>query len=159
MKSQVTSNTFRGITGGDFQTVCWKPLSGLLSQSKFIPLRYCPITIELELVSDYTTPIVSTFSDEPTSHIEVNSYPFLASNTSTHWMIQNVQVKCDVVTLDNSFDNSYAEHLLSGKALPINYNTYISQIQSLLSGSTGQQKVRLNVTRALSTEKCIHYIG
>ena len=50
-------------------------------------------------------------------------------------------------------DNSYAEHLLSGKALPINYQTYVSQMQSILSGTSGQQKVRLNVTRALSRFK------
>ena len=57
--------------------------------------------------------------------------------------------------LDNSLDNSYAEHLLSGKNLPINYNTYVSQMQSILSGATGQQKVRLNVTRALSRLKSV----
>ena len=55
--------------------------------------------------------------------------------------------------LDNALDNSYAEHLLSGKSLPINYNTYVSQMQSLLSGANGQPKVRLNVTRALSRLK------
>ena len=57
--------------------------------------------------------------------------------------------------LDNALDNSYAEHLLSGKSLPINYNTYVSQMQSLLSGTNGQQKVRLNVTRALSRLKSV----
>ena len=53
-------------------------------------------------------------------------------------------------TLDNALGNSYAENLLSGRALPINYNTYVSQMQSILSGTNGQQKIGLNVTRALS---------
>ncbi len=57
--------------------------------------------------------------------------------------------------LDNALDNSYAEHLLSGKALPINYNTYISQFHSIVSGVNGQQKVRLNITRALSRLKSV----
>ena len=70
--------------------------------------------------------------------------------------MQNVQVKVDMCTLDNSLDNSYAEHLLNGKALPINFNTYVSQMQSLLSSAdAGQQKVRLNVTRALSRLKSV----
>jgi hypothetical protein len=65
-------------------------------------------------------------------------------------------VKCDLCTLDNGLDNSYAEHLLSGKSLPINYNTYVSQMQSLVSsGGVGQDKVRLNVTRALSRLKSV----
>jgi hypothetical protein len=59
-------------------------------------------------------------------------------------------------TLDNALDNSYAEWLLSGKSLPINYNTYVSQMQSTLSsGSIGQQSIRLNVTRALSRLKSV----
>jgi hypothetical protein len=45
--------------GGGKQTVMFKPLSGLLNQPKYLPLRYCPITIELEVVSTATDPIVS----------------------------------------------------------------------------------------------------
>jgi hypothetical protein len=95
-----------------------------------IPVRYCPITIELELVHDSNHPIVSYLTGGE----------FSATNTSTKWQIQNVQVKCDMCTLDNALDNSYAEHLLSGRALPINYNTYVSQMQSILSGTNGQPK-------------------
>ena len=61
----LNSNTYRGIAPNDFQTVLFEPLSGLLTQPYFFPLRYCPITIELELVSDYETPVISKFSDEP----------------------------------------------------------------------------------------------
>jgi hypothetical protein len=134
----LTSANFPGIIAGQSQTVLFKPLSGLLNQNKFIPTRYCPITIELELVNDATVPIIGIVGS------------FTADNTSLAWQINNVQVKCDMCTLDNGLDNSYAEHLLSGKSFPINYSTYISQNQSILSGVNGQQKVRLNVTRALS---------
>ena len=64
-------------------------------------------------------------------------------------------VKVDICVLDNALDNSYAEHLLSGKALPINFNTYISQMQSILSGAVGQKAVRLNCTRSLSRLKSV----
>ena len=106
-----------------------------------------PLTIELEIVNDPNEPIVSHYPSSP------GSDDFTALNTTGLWQIENVQVKVDVVNLDNQLDNSYAEHLLSGKALPINYQTYISQTQSTLSGNNGQQKVRLNVTRALSRLK------
>ena len=62
-----SSNNYRGIAPGDFQTVLFKPLSGIFNQPKMIPLRYCPITIELELVSDYKEVVVSEFATEPLS--------------------------------------------------------------------------------------------
>ena len=114
-------------------------------QDKYLPIRYCPLTIELELVNDSTTPIISYLTGSE----------FTSTNTSVLWQIQNVQCKVDLCTLDNSLDNSYAEHLLSGKALPINYNTFVSQIQSTLSGANGQKDIRHNITRALSRLKSV----
>ena len=139
-----------GIKGGQSQTVLFKPCSGLFNQPKMLPIRYMPITVELELVHDNTEPIVSATTVGQDNFDVSNA---ATGNTSLLWQIQNVQVKCDVVTLDNQLDNSYAEHLLSGKALPINYQTYVSQKQSILSGNNGSQKVRLNVTRALTRLK------
>ena len=140
------TTTMSGIQGTQSHTVLFKPLSGLFNQPKMLPIRYMPITIELELVHDPLEPIMSaTTSGQDAFNT--------TTNTSLEWQLLNVQVKCDVVSLDNTLDNSYAEHLLSGKALPINYQTYVSQMQSILSGNNGQQKVRLNVTRALSRLK------
>ena len=145
--SPSTAANFPGIRGGQSRTVLFKPLSGLLAQPKYLPLRYCPLTIELELISDSTLPLISYLSGSE----------FTSSNTSLLWQIQNVQVKTDICTLDNSLDNSYVEHLLSGKALPINYNTYVSQIQSTLSGINGQKDIRHNVTKSLSRLKSVFY--
>ena len=145
----LNTTTLSGVKGGQSQTVLFKPCSGLLNQRKMLPIRYMPITIELEIVHDPNEPIVSEDS--------TGSDGFSTANTTQSWQIENVQVKVDVVTLDNQLDNSYAEHLLSGKALPINYQTYVSQMQSILSGTNvGQQKVRLNVTRALSRLKNVY---
>ena len=94
----------------------FKPLSGSLNQPKYLPIRYCPLTIELELVNNSNDLIISDLD---------NARPSTAASTSLSWHIQNVQVKVDMCTLDNALDNSYAEHLLSYKALPINYNTYV----------------------------------
>ena len=145
----MTTNILSGISAGQSQTVLFKPCSGLFNQPKMLPIRYMPITIELELVSNNTEPVVS---DEQSDFTTTTSSGVLP-NTSTSWQLQNVQVKCDTVTLDNQLDNSYSEHLLSGRSLPINYQTYVSQKQSTLSGTNGQQQVRLNVTRALSRLK------
>ena len=50
-----------------------------------------------------------------------------------------------MVTLDNQVDNQISEHLLSGKSLPINYQTYLTQSQSV-SGTS----FSVNVTRAVT---------
>jgi hypothetical protein len=112
-----------------------------MNQSKLLPLKYMKnLTIELELVNDKDDPIVTP---------GVNAV-FTAAKTSNDWQIENVQLKCDIVTLDNSLQNNYDSHLLSGKSLPINFNTYITQSQAI----TGQD-VSVNVSRAISRLKSI----
>ena len=50
---------FLGIAQGEQQTVFMPLLSGLLSQRKFLPIRYMPLTIEIELADDITGAILS----------------------------------------------------------------------------------------------------
>jgi hypothetical protein len=75
---------------------------------------------------------------------------FKTSDTSTQWQIQDVRIVCDLVTLDSALQNSYAEHVLSGKALPINYSTYITQFQTVTSTDFA-----VNVWRACSRLKSV----
>ena len=133
----------QGIKGGQALTVLFKPLSGILNQNKMLPIRYAPITIELELADGYLDAIV----DPAALATDVVT----DANTSTDWQIENVQVKVDVCTLDNALDNSYAQHLLSGKSLPISYNTFVSQLQS----TNATDKNLINVSRALTRLKSV----
>jgi hypothetical protein len=58
LPSPISLPGIAGTTGAAFPTVMFKPLCGLFNQAKYIPLRYCPIAIELEL-ADNEEPIVS----------------------------------------------------------------------------------------------------
>jgi hypothetical protein len=69
---------------------------------------------------------------------------------STAWHLSDVQLKADLCTLDNALENSYAKHLFEGKALPINYSTYISQSQTLVDFN-----FTVNVARAVTRLKSI----
>ena len=140
-----TTTDFPGIRGGQGIQVLFKPLSGLLNQNKMLPFRYAPITIELELVDSMTDPICNTFKASP------GTDDITDASTSQLWNINNVQVKVDVCTLDNALDNSYEQHLLSGKSLPISYNTFASQMQTI----AGQDKPLINVSRALTRLKSV----
>jgi hypothetical protein len=120
---------------------CFKPLCGLLTQNKFIPLVYCPLTFEFEVVSGATDAIVSPGPAGGT---------FTVVNTSTNWQIEDVRIVGDIITLDNGLQNSYAEHILSGKSLPINYSTYISILQAVSFPS-----INVTVTRSVSRLKTV----
>ena len=145
-----TLGTLPGIGGGDGTTnysksltVIFEPLYGLFQPTKYIPLRYCPIAIKLEL-PDNDEPTVSTLGAEP---------PFSIANTINLWHIEQCQIKCDIVSLDNAVDNSYVNHLLGGSTLKKIYNTCISSIQNIVnSGSTN-----VNVSRSLTSLKCFHF--
>ena len=121
-----TALTYRGIPKGCSQTVLFKPLSGLFAQTKYIPLRYCPLILEFEVVGDFNDPVVYSKDASP-----ANTADFAISNCSNEWMISQVQLKCDLVTLDNGLENEYTAHLLKGGNLPINYDTCISQMQTV----------------------------
>ena len=139
------AQTYFGIPPGLGRTVLFKPLSGLFSQQKYIPLRYCPLILELEVVNDFNDPVVYPAADGPASVLD-----FAKSNSSNEWIISQVQIKCDLVTLDNGLENEYTSHLLSGKSLPINYDTYISQMQTI-----ADYNYSCNITRSLTRLKSV----
>jgi hypothetical protein len=127
-----------GIYSGSYQTVMFKPLCGLFNQSKYLPLRYMPIEIELEL-ADNDAPIITNFGAK-----------FTAANTSLSWKIQNCQIKCDILSLDNALDNSYVNHLIGGNTLKNVYDTYISSIQTVTS-----EDAQVNVSRSLTSLRSV----
>ena len=115
-----------------FPTVCIKPLAGILQQAKYIPLRYCPIEMELDLNN----------ADEPIINGIYNSFD--ATNTSNFWRLESCMIKADLCTLASALANNYVAHLLSRKD-NIVYKTFISNIQTIFSGDT-----QINVSRLLS---------
>ena len=67
-----------------------------------------------------------------------------------------MMVKVDLITLDNALQNTYDSHLLSGNAYPINYNTYINSVQSVIgAGANGQDKINLSISRAITRLKSV----
>jgi hypothetical protein len=83
------SGTYTGasaIPGATALTYLFKPLRGLLNQNKMLPIRYAPITLELELVDSAKDPILPV----------QGTGTFVANVTSEDWQIENMQVKVDV---------------------------------------------------------------
>jgi len=140
----------RGVT--DRLTVCFRPLCGLLNQSKFIPLSYVQsLSLELELVDNASEPLFNTFGNASPVIDGDTINPFTINNTSMVWHIQQVQVKCDMVSLDTGLQNSYTQLLMDVKEIPIHFNTLISQYQTIRN----QSQPFVNVSRAATRLKSI----
>jgi hypothetical protein len=149
---------FRSVEANESRTVSFRPLSGVLSQGKLLPLRYCPITIELEVVNNLYEPIVSF--DQPgyqsVAGIQVltkfkENFGLNGEHTlSNKWQIENPQVKCDICRMDNQLENEFAQKFNSGQSIAVNYSTYVVQQQS-----PAGQSPTLNITRALSKLKSV----
>ena len=111
--------------------VMFKPMLGLFNQGKVIPLRYCPMQIEHELVNSQADAV----------SLEVTE----GFSKGANWDISDSQCKVDLLELDSSLSNEYASHLLSGNSLPINSNTWNHTNQS-----TGLDKsFSAHITRAV----------
>ena len=98
--------------------------------------------IELELCNSSLDPIITPGKLIKSGDAAV----YTTANTGSNWSIENICVKVDCCTLDNSLNNEYTAHLLAGKALPIKYSTLISQ-QSSISGSIASVQVSRAVSR------------
>ena len=145
-----TATTLPGIPPNTSINACFKPMTGLLSQQKCIPLMWCPIVFEFEIVSGATDAIVSPATVP--SGADETTIPFKTNNTSTNWQIQDVRMIADVLTLDSGLQNSYAQHVLGGGMLPINYSTYVSILQSVAFPN-----VNVSVTRSVSRLKTVFF--
>ena len=109
-----------------------------------------PITIELSLIDDPLDPIVPNFTNYQAG-VAAPANAFTNANTSTTWQIQNVQIKSDIVSLISGLNESYIKLLEDGNKLTLNYNTFISQYQSIID----QTDMSINITRSLTRLKSV----
>jgi hypothetical protein len=150
-KDHHTLDTLPGIAQGSHQTVSMKLCSGILNQTKMLPLKYMGnLTLELELCGNKGDPVVTPGVAFPNDGASPPVSIFTTTNTTDSWAIEDVQLKCDVIHIDNTLQNNYDSHLLNGGKLPLSYNTYITQNQAV-----DNTDISVNVTRAISRLKSV----
>jgi hypothetical protein len=126
------------IAPGKSKIVNFRPLCGLLQQHHLIPLKFVPLVFEFELGEQDDAVISGIEFTEESGYLDI----YDGSNTGHSWQIQNACIKCDILTLDSSLNNSFIQHLLSGKSLPLKYQTFISQQTSVVGKSFSVQVIR-----------------
>ena len=120
---QVTEDNKRGIAKNKSANVFYDmKLKCFKSCENWIPLSYCPITIELYLVNDAKLPIIA----------QGDTSVFTATNTSNKWAIKKPVFKANVYSLDDSLYAEYAKILETG-SLPITFETETMQEQTTSS--------------------------
>ena len=117
---------------------------GLFNQEKSIPLRYCLVQIELELVN---------------SQADAVSLDVAEGFSNGAWDISDIQCKCDLLELDPSLSNEYARLALSGESLPINFNTWDHTNQSAGLDKDFSAHITRAVTRLKSIFITLHKPG
>ena len=69
------------------------------------------------------------------------------TNTSTSWEINNVIIRSDVITLDNTVDNNITKHLLEGQSLKLIVPQYHTITQTF---NTGGGEINMNIVKSAS---------
>jgi len=138
-----TGNISSGIRPGETMTVMFKPFCGILNQEKYLPLKYCPLVLELEIVTNASDPVVSDGSKNYTG-----AAAYTAALTSQSWQLEQFKVRCDLLKLDNTLQNEFDNQLLgsSSNRLSIRISNYMSQTFPV----NGSNDLSFNMTRALS---------
>ena len=114
-----TRHSLSGIPSNGQMRLGHKPVCGLLESNYYLPLRFAPLELEFTIVSDSNEPIVVPQGDaqtNPDTETDKQGYYFQAGNTSVLWEINNVIIRAEVITLDNTVDNNITKHLLEGQS-------------------------------------------
>ncbi len=120
------------------RTVCFTPMCSLFRQEKYLPLRYMPIQLELELVGNGAEVAQGSIS------------ALTPPAKSEDFLINNVQLKCDLCELDNTLDNEYTKFLIEGKDLPIHFTSISCSSQVIYNMNS-----HVTVSRSLTRVKAV----
>ena len=142
-----TRHSLCGISGANGKVrLGHKPCCGLLESNYYLPLRFAPLESEFTIVSDGTEPVVVP-QGNGTTQTDKNGYYFQDGNTSTSWEINNVIIRADVITVDNTVDNNITKHLSEGQSLKLIVPQYHSITQTF---NTGGGEINMNIVKSAS---------
>ena len=141
-----TRHSLSGIASNGQMRLGHKPVCGLLESNYYLPLRFAPLELEFTIVSDSNEPIVVP-EGNGTTETDKNGYYFQGGNTSVLWEINNVIIRAEVITLDNTVDNNITKHLLEGQSLKLIVPQYHTLTQTF---NAGGGEINMNIVKSAS---------
>ena len=130
------------IPAGGTRKVCVNIPLGLFGQHLYIPTKYAPITLEFELGSN-----VAAYLNTSTADVAVSG-----SQTFT---ISDCRVLSDVVLLDGAMENKVAQHLSSGKTLPLHVVSWVNVMNNIPGLPEAEGTFSVQLARAYTRIKTI----
>eukprot|EP00438_Fugacium_kawagutii_P006841 Skav227864 [mRNA] locus=scaffold383:259646:262248:+ [translate_table: standard] len=142
-----TRHSLTGIPGANGKArFSHKPCCGLLNSNYYIPLRYAPLELQFQIVSDGNEPIVVPQGTGGAGQTDKEGYYFRDGDTSTSWQLNNVFIRAEVIQLDNTVNNNIVKHLLDGQSLKLVFPMYHTITQSF--NATGE--INMNIVKSSS---------
>ena len=123
----------------------------------YLPLRLASLELEWTIVSDGTLPVVVPQGDGSAGNYAANpvvlgqrdkeGYYFRIGDTSTSWELNNVLIRAEVVSLDNTVANNISSHILSGNSLKMYFPMYHTITQTF---NVGAGEINMNIVKSAS---------
>ena len=144
MDKRYTRHSLTGIPGANGKArFSHKPCCGLLISNYYIPLRYAPLELQFQIVSDGTEPVVVPKGGGN----DQEGYYFQTGDTSTSWELNNVFIRAEIINLDNTVNNNIVKHLLDGQSLKLVFPMYHTITQSF---NAGGGEINMNIVKSSS---------
>eukprot|EP00438_Fugacium_kawagutii_P021476 Skav234985 [mRNA] locus=scaffold122:216932:219658:- [translate_table: standard] len=142
-----TRHSLTGIPGSNGKArFSHKPCCGLLNSNYYIPLRHAPLELQFQIVSDGNEPIVVPQGGTGGKD-DTKGYYFTSGDVSTSWELNNVFIRAEVITLDNTVNNNIVKHLLDGESLKLVFPMYHTITQSF---NAGGGEINMNIVKSSS---------
>ena len=148
-----TRHSLTGIPGANGKArFSHKPCCGLLESNYYLPLRYAPLELEFTIVPNEGDPVVVPVAVG--AGTDANGYYFTNTegndaqgNTTTKWELNNVIIRAEVITLDNTVNNNIVSHLLGGSSLKLVFPMYHTITQTFNNAGT---EINMNIVKSSS---------
>ena len=154
-EKQYTRHSLTGIPGANGKArFSHKPCCGLLESNYYLPLRYAPLELEFTIVPNEGDPVVVPTAAEVAGQTDEFGY-FFTNNagvdaegtTTTKWELNNVIIRAEVITLDNTVNNNIVSHLLGGSSLKLAFPMYHTITQTFNNAGT---EINMNIVKSSS---------
>ena len=145
-----TRHSLCGISGANGKArFSHKPCCGIVGHGGkyYLPLRLGSLELEWTIVSDGTLPVVVPQGTGTASQTDKEGYYFTAGNTSVLWELNNLLIRAEVVSLDNTVANNISSHILSGNSLKMYFPMYHTITQTF---NVGAGEINMNIVKSAS---------
>jgi hypothetical protein len=132
------------IDPGRFLSMSCKPFLGVTHAGKMLPTKYAPLTLEIHFAPAFDA-VYQNGNSHPAGQTGVDR------PVSNSYSLDDVHIKCDVVTLDSALDNSLTQILMSNRALTWSYQTWYQQT-GLIAGT---DEASITLSRAVTRMKSL----